>query len=144
MKFSVLAAVIFFAACSQTPLTTENAAPKINQTTAERQKIATINEVTQITQAIQKLEKLGRDMENLRQSSGAESRRQCGLAMENRQKQSSELDTRAKKLPNPFDAQLTPIIADLYACVSCTKGALESCVKTRASVNQAIKEIYRQ
>lgn len=142
MKSVVLIAAIFLAACAPTP-PAENVPAKNKQTAAERGKIATLNEVTQITQAIQKLEKQGRDIENLRQAADAESRRQCGIAMEDRQRQTSELDERVKKLASPFNAQLSPIIADLNVCVSCAKGAMESCVKTRAAVNQAIKEIYR-
>ena len=143
MRLIVLMTVCFFAACAQTA-PPENAAPKNKQTSTEREKIATLNEVTLITKAMQTLEKQGRDLENLRQSADAESRRQCGIAMEDRQRQTGELDERVKKLASPFNAQLSPIIADLNVCVSCAKGAMESCVKTRAAVNQAIKDIYRQ
>lgn len=143
MRICFLLTVIFLNGCGQSA-PPENVAAKNKQTVAERGKIATLNEVTQITQAIQKLEKQGRDVENLRQAADAESRRQCNIAMEDRQRQTNELDARAQQLASPFNAQLSPIIADLNVCVSCAKNAMESCVKTRAAVNQAIKEIYKQ
>ena len=93
---------------------------------------------------MQKLEQQGRDMDALRQWSDAESQRQCGVAMENRQRQVKDLEVLVKSFPNPFNSNLTAIIGDLNVCVSCSKAAAASCVKTRASLNQAIKEIYAQ
>ena len=148
--FALLTSAVFlFGGCASAPESAPAPAAPVNapasrQSNAERQKIATQNEVTLITQAMQKLEQQGRDMENLRQGSGAESRRQCEVAMAARQEQIAELSVRAEKLSSPFNTQLTALVPDLNSCVSCAANARESCVKTRAAVNQTIKDVFNQ
>lgn len=143
MKLAVLILTIFlFISCSGNR-PADNAVAD-NPKTEKNKRIALSNEITEATQAAQKLEKQGRDMESFRQWSDAESRRQCSTVMEDRQRQVKVLEDKIKSFPNPFNASLTPIITDLNACVSCSKTAMTSCVKTRASINKAIDEIYRQ
>lgn len=103
---------------------------------------ALLNEVGEVVRSIQSLEKLGRNMDAYRQAPDAESRRTCQQLMEDRKREISELEIRIKNLPNNFSAHLTPPLADLNQCVSCLKQANENCVKARAAINKAIKEIF--
>jgi hypothetical protein len=136
------AAIFLFAACASVSQPQVKKAPPDPALIEKNKQIALKNEVTLVTQAVQKLEQQGRDMEAIRQAPDAESRRQCGVAMEYRQQQIKELETKVSGFPNPFNATLTPIIADLNVCVSCARTALPNCKKTRAALNEAIGEIF--
>lgn len=109
---------------------------------AKNKQVAVINEVTQLTTLAQKLEKQGRGMEIYRQANNAENWRECRIAMEDGQKQIQDFEARVNLVPDNYKTQLLPLKNDLDGCVSCEKKALESCVKARAAINQAIKEIY--
>ena len=140
MKLCILLLiVIFIAACSDKPQA-NNAADENRR--ARNKETAAKNEVTEITRHLQKLEQKGRGMEIFRQANNAANDRECGIAMEEAQKQSADLETRIKNLPENFQLKLLPIIGDAAACASCADAAMDSCKKARASVNQAIKEIY--
>lgn len=115
--------------------------PQIANTEKNKQ-IAQRNEVILVTQAAQKLENQGRDMDAMRQAVDAESARQCGNAMRERQRQVTELETKVNNFPDSFKSYLTPIIADLNVCVSCSKTATATCIKTRAELNKAIGEMF--
>lgn len=144
MKIYIAALTIFlFVSCSSSAPTNNNAVKDPAKIEKNKQ-TAVLNEVTETTQAAQKLEKQGRDMEALRQWSDAESRRQCGAAMDERQKQVKDLADKIKNFPPPLGASLTSFIDDLNQCVSCSKTAMPSCVKARASINKTIGEIYAQ
>lgn len=144
MKFyiSILLTIFLFTSCSENKPQNDEQAAKNEQIRAKNRQTAAVNEATQITQTAQKLEKEGRGMDIYRKSSNPESQRECNAIMETEQKQISELDERIKKLPEPFNAQLTPITADLNTCVSCAKNAVESCVKSRATINGIIKQLF--
>jgi len=109
---------------------------------ARNKQIAVTNEVKQLTTLAQKLEKQGRGMEIYRQAGNAENERECNFSMEDGQKQIKDFEARVNNLPDNFKTQLVLLTADLNACVACEKKALESCIKARASINQAIKEIF--
>lgn len=143
MKFyiSILSLFIFISCSENAPQNDEQAA-KNEQIKAKNRRTAAVNEASQITQTAQKLEKEGRGMDIYRKSAKPESQRECRAIMETEQKQISDLDERIKKLPEPFNAQLTAITADLNACVSCAKNAVESCIKSRAAINGAIKQLF--
>ncbi len=143
MKFYIsIIAILLFLSCSENKPQNDEQAAKNEEIKAKNKQTAAVNEATQITQTAQKLEKEGRGMDIYRKSSKPESQRECNAVMETEQKQISELDERIKKLPKPFNAQLAPITADLTACVSCAKNAVESCVKSRATINSIIKQLF--
>lgn len=145
MKFYIsILAVFLFISCSTTKPQNDEQAAKNEQIRAKNKQTATVNEASQITQTAQKLEKEGRGMDTYRKSPKPESQRECNAIMETQQKQVGELDERIKKLPEPFNAQLSPITADLNTCVSCAKNAFESCVKSRATTNGIIKQLFPQ
>jgi hypothetical protein len=109
---------------------------------AKNREIAAKNEVTEITRLFQKLEQHGRGMEIFRQANDAANDRECGVAMEDAQKQTTDLEARIKNLPENYHARFTPIVSDVTACASCSDKAMDSCKKARAAINQAIKELY--
>lgn len=140
MRLWILVLTIFlFIACSDN----REANNALNENIkAKNKEIALSNEVSSITREAQKLEKQGRDMEIFRQRDNAENARECNAAMEERQKETRDLEARIKNLPENYNNQLTPILADLNECVSCSKRAKESCVKSRAAINEVIKKLY--
>ena len=81
-------------------------------------------------------------MEIFRQANNAANDRECGVAMEDAQKQTTDLEARIKNLPESYHARLLPLIGDVAACASCADKAMDDCKKARASVNQLIKELY--
>lgn len=109
---------------------------------AKNQETAARNEASLVTQAAQKLEKDGRALETYRRAGNAASRRECDLLAADQQKQVQTLADRIAKLPESNQTLLAPIIGDLNECVSCAKTAMESCVKARASINKAIKQMF--
>lgn len=143
MKLCILTLIAFlFAACSAVSQT-NNSAPPDNAKAERNKQIAAANEATKITTAAQKLEQLGREMEILRRPTNPESRRECAIQMEDAQKQVKDLETRINNLPKPYNDNLALVLADLNECVSCAKTtAMESCVKSRAATNEAIKKLY--
>jgi len=144
-KLCLFPVILFlFVACAPVNQPPSKKAPTDPALIEKNKQIALKNEVTLVTQAVQKLEQQGRDMEAIRQAPDAESRRQCGTAMEYRHQQVKDLETKVNGFPNPFNSTLTPIIADLNVCVSCSKTALPSCKKTRAALNEAISEIFNK
>lgn len=111
----------------------------------KNKRIAFRNEATRATETAQMLEKQGRQMESYRLAADAETARECKAVEANFQREVKDLETKIKSLPDPFDASLTPIMQDLKACVSCSKqAAMPACVKARASINDAIKEMFAQ
>jgi division protein CdvB (Snf7/Vps24/ESCRT-III family) len=143
MKFciSILLTVLLFVSCAVQPQANKPGAPTVANTEKNRQ-IALKNEVTEITRVAQKIEQQGRAMDSYRALPSAEGTRQCAAVMDDQLKQTESLAARIKNLPENYNAQLTPIIGELNACVGCAKQAIEACKKARASINQAIKEIY--
>lgn len=83
-------------------------------------------------------------MEMYRTADDSQARRNCAGLSEMRMRDVAELETKIKSLPDNFSARLTPLIADLKPRVSCAKKAIDGCVKTRAELNQMIKETYPQ
>ena len=130
-----------FNGCAGSP-TADNSDPNKEKTAAKNKQTAMLNEVTNITQIAQKIEKEGRGMNSYRQSAKPESQRECGIIMADEQKQVQNLADRIAKLPESYSRALTPITGDLNDCVACSKKAVENCVKARAAINQAIKEMY--
>jgi uncharacterized protein YjgD (DUF1641 family) len=131
----------FYIACSAAPRTDKPEAQ--NKAIIEKNKqINLLNNVGKILQDAQKVEKLGRNMNSYRIGTDAESKRICNVVSEENRAAIVDLETRIKTLPDNYNEQLFPIITDLNECVSCSKKAVDSCVKARASVNKMIKEIY--
>jgi len=140
MKLYILIlTLILFGSCAEKPPVNH----AVNEQKREKNKqIALKNEVTEVTRLAQKIEQHGRDMQPYREASDAESARQCNVIVEERRKDITDLETRIKTLPDDYKNKWLPIIAELNECVSCAKKPLDDCKKARASVNQAIKELY--
>ena len=140
MKLCALLSIVFiFAACSSQPAAVN--VIDVNKQ-AKNKQIAITNEVKQLMTLVQKLEKQGRGMEIYRQAGNAANLRECNRAMEDGQEEIKDFETRTGNLPDNYKSRLIPLTADLTVCVSCEKKALESCVKSRAAINQIIKEIF--
>lgn len=110
----------------------------------KNKQIAIKNEVTRAVEAAQRLEKQGRQMDSYRLAADAASRRSCKTVEEDLQREVKDLETKINGFPEDFAANLSPFVGDLHVCVSCAPGAAASCVKARASVNEAIRKIYAQ
>lgn len=137
----ILFALFLFSCAAPAPTPRKTAAPDPAKIEKNKE-TALLNEVGEVVRALQSLEKLGRNMDAYRFAPGAEDRRTCRQLMEDRRREISDLEIRIKNLPENYNAQLIPQLADLNQCVSCSKQATESCVKARASINKTIKEIY--
>ena len=129
----------FFASCAAAP-PAKNVADENKQ--ARNKEIALKNEATELTRVAQKLDQQGRGMEIFRQAGNAENLRECGAAMADAQKQLKDFEERTGKLPDNYRASLLPISGDLAECVSCERKAMDACRRARASINQAIKQLY--
>jgi division protein CdvB (Snf7/Vps24/ESCRT-III family) len=138
---SILFAAFLFVSCAVQPQANKPGAANVANTEKNRQ-IALKNEVTEITRIAQKIEQQGRAMDSYRALPGADGARQCAAVMDDGRKQTANLETRIKNLPENYKSRLAPIIGELNDCVTCAKQAIEACKKARASINQAIKEIY--
>jgi hypothetical protein len=139
--FTAILFTFFFAACSTAPQVDKPAAQ--NKAIIEKNKqINLLNDVGKILRDAQSAEKLGRNMNSYRLGTDAESRRICNVVSEENRAGVVELEARIANLPDNYKEQLFPIITDLNDCVSCSKKAVDSCVKARASINKMIKEVY--
>ncbi len=138
---SILFTTFLFVSCAVQPPANKSGAASVANTEKNRQ-IALKNEVTEITRIAQKIEQQGRAMDSYRALPGADGARQCAAVMDDQRKQTADLEARIKNLPENYNARLAPIIGELNHCVACAKQAIEGCKKARASINQAIKEIY--
>lgn len=141
MKLCILLLTILSVACGSADKPPASDAAAENKR-AKNREIAAKNEVTEITKTFQKLEQQGRGMEIFRQANNAANDRECAAAMEDAQKQTTALEAKIKNLPESFHAKLMPMIGEVAACAACADDAMESCKKARASINQAIKELY--
>lgn len=138
--FTAFLLTLFFISCSNVQQPNK---PVANETKIEKNKqIAVLNEVGEIARTAQSLEHLGRDMNSYRLAPDAESRRTCSKLMEDRRREITDLETKIKKLPIEYGDRLTSILPDLNQCVDCSTKAMEGCVKSRASINKTIKEIF--
>jgi len=133
--------IFFFISCSGKPPTDNAKAANIK---ANNEETALTNEVSAITRTAQKLEKQGRGLEIYRNSKKVEALRECRIIAEGNRKEISDLEVRIQKLADNYKSQLAPLIPDLNECGACSPKAMDGCVKARASINKAIKEIYPQ
>jgi hypothetical protein len=140
MKAYILILPLFFCvSCADKPPV--NSA--VNEKTREKNKQVVVkNEVTEVTRFAQKIEQHGRDLQSYREASGAESARQCNQIVEERRADITDLETRINNLPENYKNKWKLIVAELNECVSCAKKTLNDCKTARASINQAIKELY--
>jgi hypothetical protein len=139
--FIAILFTFFFIACSAAPKNDKPAAQ--NKAIIEKNKqINLLNDVSKILRDAQSAEKLGRNMNSYRLGTDAESKRICNVVSGENRAGVVDLEARTKNLPDNYKEQLFPIIADLNECVSCSKKAVDSCIKARASINKMIKEVY--
>lgn len=149
MKFFIaILVLILFVSCSgnknNNPSPSINNAAAANPKSEKNKEISLKNEVVQATQTAQDIEKRGRQMESYRLAVDTESARQCAAVKENLQREIKDLELKINNFPRPFNDSLKPSVADLNGCVSCSKTtAMASCVKARASINEAIKQMFR-
>lgn len=141
LYISILFTAFLFTSCVNQPQANKPGAATIANTEKNKQTAAK-NEVTELTRIAQKIEQHGRAMDTYRAMPGADGARQCASVMDDERKQIANLEARVKNLPENYNARLMPIIGELNECVSCANKAIESCKKARASINQAIEEIY--
>ncbi len=140
MKLYILILLLIFIVSCASVSQVENA---VNENLKQKNKLTDVkNEVTEITVLAQKLEQRSRGLDAFRSYPKAESLRECNLTLENIKKDTTDLDNRIIKLPEDYRNKLIPIIGELNQCASCTKDTLNDCKKARASINQAIKELY--
>lgn len=154
LRTSIILALFFLAACgSNAPQPNDKAAANVgdnsNNSAAlmseKNKRIALKNEAVKATETAQTLEKQGRQMESYRLANDAASARACKSVEEDLQRQAKDLETKIKGFPDPFGASLAPVVGDLNLCVSCSKqAAMPACVKARATVNDAIKQMFAQ
>ena len=138
LYFSILA-LFLFVSCAPQPAADNT----VNESVKEKNRqTALINEVTKITRLAQTIEQQGRDMQLFRETTGAESKRQCSVILDENLKQTADLETRIKNLPEDYSKKLAPITGEINECLSCTRNTLENCKKARATINQVIKEIF--
>lgn len=128
--------------CCSAPKQANKTAAVDNAKIEKNKQIAALNEVGETVRDAQSVEKYGRGMTSYRRAFDAESRRACNIVMENNQKDLANLETRIKNLPENYQEQLAPIIPALNECISCSKNAMDGCVKARADINKIIKQIY--
>lgn len=133
--------IFLFIACGGKPPTDNAKAANIK---AKNERTALTNEVSSIALTAQKLEKQGRGLEIYRNSRKAEALRECQIIGEGIRKEIADLEIRIQKLSDEYRNRLAPFIPDLNECVACSGKASDGCVKARASINKAIKEIYPQ
>ncbi len=138
--FTAFLLAFFFISCSNVQQPNKSVADEAK--IEKNKQIAVLNEVSEITRTAQSLEHLGRDMNSYRLAPDAESRRTCSKLMADRQREITDLETKIKKLPVEYGDRLASILPDLNQCVDCSTKAMESCVKSRASINKTIKEIF--
>jgi len=140
MKLYILILLsIFFVSCATKP-PIDNA---VNENVKEKNKETAVkNEVIKITRFAQAIEQQGRDLQSYREAFDAESSRQCNQIVEEIRKQTADLEIRMNNLSENYKKRLLPIVGELNECVSCAKKSLDDCKKARASINQAIKELY--
>jgi len=140
MKAYILILIIFLSVSCADKLPVDSV---VNEQTREKNKqIAAKNQVTEMTRLAQKIEQHGRDLQPYRETSSDESSRQCDQILEERRKDLTDLETRINNLPENYKKQWTPIVGELNECVSCAPKGLDDCKRARASINQAIKELY--
>lgn len=145
MKVVIISAAIllalFFIACSKTTPVDKPEGQK-KAIIEKNKQINLLNDVGKILGDAQSSEKLGRNMNSYRLGTDAESKRICSVVSEENRSGVLDLEARINNLPDNYKDRLFPIIAELNECVSCSKKAVDSCVKARASINKLIKEVY--
>ncbi len=153
LRTSIILALFFLTACGGAPQSNDkvvnNVGDNSNNSAAlmseKNKRIALKNEAVKATETAQTLEKQGRQMESYRLANDAGSARACKSVEEDLQRQAKDLETKIKGFPEPFGAPLAPIIGDLNLCVSCAKQtAMPACVRARATINDAIKQMFAQ
>jgi len=141
--YTTLLIILVFTSCSQNPPANKPAIVD-NAKIEKNKQTALLNEVSELTRTAQMLERQGRDMDSYRLTSDAESQRTCNVLMEDRQREVNNLEAKIKNLSDIYSIRLAPLIPALNECVSCSKKAMSSCVKTRTAINGLIKELYPQ
>jgi division protein CdvB (Snf7/Vps24/ESCRT-III family) len=133
----------FLIACADKPKTNQSSA-EVNAIIEKNKQTSLLNEVSAITRTAQRLEGYGREMDSYRRAPDAARQETCNKLMTDGKQDLTELETKINNLPENYKIQLTSITSDLNACVSCSKKAMESCKKARASINDYIKQTFPQ
>lgn len=134
--------LLFLISCSQT-VSNDNANAKANLA-AKNKETAARNEMVRLVQEAQQLEQEGRDMEIYRQYQSPINTKACAKVLAEKSVKMEEFQKKMDGLAENYKAKLAPIFEDLSKCVACDKKAMDSCRKTRASLNQIIKEVFPQ
>ena len=141
--YTILLIILVFTSCSQNQRV--NKSVVIDNAKIEKNKqTALLNKISELTTVAQRLERQGRGLESYRRASGAESLQACNNFMEDLRRETNDLEANIKNLPESYSVRLASIIPDLNECVTCSKKAMNSCVKSRATINELIKELFPQ
>jgi hypothetical protein len=142
--FSILFTLsFFFVSCADKPKSNQSAA-EVNAIAEKNKQTAVLNEISSLTRTAQRLEGQGRAMDSYRRAPDAERQRICNQIMEDSKRDLAEMQTKINNLPEKHIAALSSITNDLTECTSCSKKAMESCRKARASINELIKQTFPQ
>jgi hypothetical protein len=133
----------FFVSCADKPKSNQSAA-EVNAIAEKNKQTAVLNEISSLTRTAQRLEGQGRAMDSYRRAPDAERQRICNQIMEDSKRDLAEMQTKINNLPEKHIAALSSITNDLTECTSCSKKAMESCRKARASINELIKQTFPQ
>ncbi len=118
---------------------------EINANLVEKNKeTAFRNDLIRLVQEAKKLEAEGRALDFYRLTPTPRNTELCLKAVEERTPRLEDFEARVAKLPDNYRTKLSPIFSDLNQCIACDKKAMESCKKARATINQAIKELFPQ
>lgn len=144
LYISLLFTFIFFLiSCADKPNANQSSA-QVNAIIEKNRQTSELNEVSALTRTAQRLEGYGREMDSYRRAPDAERQQTCNRLMEDGKRDLAEMQTKINNLPEKYTAQFTSITGDLNECVSCSKKAMESCKKARASINETIKQTFPQ
>lgn len=133
----------FLLACADQPKSNKSSA-EVNAIIEKNKQTSLLNEISAITRTAQRLEGYGREMDSYRRAPDAERQRTCNQLMIDGKRDLAEMEIKINNLPENYKVQLTSITSDLNECVSCSKKAMESCKKARASINDYIKQTFPQ
>ena len=146
MKFYlsvIITFILFLTSCADKPKSNQSAA-EVNAIAEKNKQTAVLNEISSLTRTAQRLEGQGRAMDSYRRAPDAERQRICNQIMEDSKRDLTEMQTKINNLPEQYIAPLSSITGDLTECTSCSKKAMESCKKARASINELIKQTFPQ
>jgi hypothetical protein len=138
MRCFFIALTLFLSIACTTSQTSQN-----NVNLAEKNKETALkNELKRTVRMAQEVEKDGRALDYLRNSYFPEDKKNCQASSAEKRVSFEDFKTKVEKLPDPYREKLSTLFEDLDKCFNCDKKAVESCKKSRAAINQIIRELF--